>query len=118
LARSSPEGTISFERDLSLQDGTIQTARFPTPSTSNDKSVSAAQGYIKSLTDGIHQAEGVQLKKKAKGKQSSFDPKKPKRLWVYVATEFPAWQQKYIDALQECYNEVLALPPKEYLKLI
>jgi leucyl-tRNA synthetase len=46
------------------------------------------------------------MKKKARGKQSAFDPKKPKRLWIYVATEFPPWQQKYIKALEECYDEV------------
>ena len=97
-----------FNANLS-QDGTVQTAPFPTPSAPNDEPTSAAQTYIKSLTDGIHQAEGAQLKKKAKGKQSSFDPKKPKRLYIYVATQFPAWQQKYIDALQECYDEVLYL---------
>jgi leucyl-tRNA synthetase len=68
--------------------------------------VAESQAYVKSLTDAVHSAEGLQLKKKARGKQSSFDPKKPKKLWIYVATEFPSWQQKYIDALQECYNEV------------
>jgi leucyl-tRNA synthetase len=68
--------------------------------------VEAKQAYIKGLSDAVHQAEGLQLKKKAKGKQSTFDPKKPKKLWIYVATEFPAWQQKYIDVLQESYNEV------------
>jgi leucyl-tRNA synthetase len=74
--------------------------------------VEAKQAYIKGLSDVVHQAEGLQLKKKAKGKQSTFDPKKPKKLWIYVATEFPAWQQKYIDALQESYNEV---PPRSPL---
>jgi leucyl-tRNA synthetase len=68
--------------------------------------VTASQAYIKGLSDSVHSAEGLQLKKKAKGKQSSFDPKKPKRLWIYVANEFPAWQQKYIDALRESYDEV------------
>jgi len=64
------------------------------------------QAYIKNLSVAVHSTESLQLKKKAKGKQSSFDPKKPKRLWIYVATEFPAWQQKYIDALHKCYQEV------------
>ena len=85
----------------------MQDVPFPKPSCPEDKVVTAEQSYIKSISDAVHQAEGLQLKKKAKGKQSSFDPRKPKRLWFYVATEFPAWQQKYIDALQECYDEVL-----------
>ena len=79
--------------------------------------VTAAQSYIKSLSDAVHQAEGVQLRKKAKGKQSSFDPRKPKRLWFYVATEFPAWQQKYIDALQETYDEVLKTMSRANLEI-
>jgi leucyl-tRNA synthetase len=90
-----------------LKDGTIQDAPFPKPSCAEDRIVTAAQAYIKSLSDSIHQAESLQLKKKARGKQSAFDPRKPKRLWIYVATDFPAWQQKYIDALQEFYDEVL-----------
>ena len=73
--------------------------------------VAAAQGYVKSLSDAVHQAESLQLKKKAKGKQSQFDPRKPKKLWFYVAKEFPAWQQKYIDILQESYDEV---SPSDY----
>src|SRR4030095_4098632 len=88
------------------QDGSVQYAPFPKPSCPEDKVVTAAQGYIKSLSDAVHQAESLQLKKKAKGKQSQFDPRKPKRLWFYVAKEFPSWQQKYIDALQESYDEV------------
>jgi leucyl-tRNA synthetase len=88
------------------QDGTVQDAKFPTPSCPEDTVIGASQTYIKSLSDAVHQAEGLQMKKKAKGKQSTFDPRKPKRLWIYVATEFPAWQQKYIDALQGSYDDV------------
>lgn len=80
---------------------------FPKPTREEDKVVGAAQTYIRSLCDAVHQAEGQQLKKKAKGKQSAFDPKLPKRLWIYFANEFPAWQQKYVDALSEFYDEVL-----------
>lgn len=90
-----------------MKDGTVQDAPFAKPSCVEDRVVAAAQAYIKSLSDSIHQAESLQLKKKAKGKQSAFDPRKPKRLWIYVATEFPVWQQKYMDALQEFYDEVL-----------
>jgi leucyl-tRNA synthetase len=88
---------------------------FPKATSHEDKKVTAAQKYIKSLADSVNQAEGLQLRKKAKGKQSKFDPRKPKRLTFYIATEFPAWQQKYIDALQQFYNEV---PPTSDLKLI
>lgn len=41
------------------------------------------------------------MKKRQKGKQSSFDPKKSKKLSVFIATTFPAWQQRYRDALHK-----------------
>ncbi len=36
-----------------------------------------------------------------KGKQITFDPKKPKKVTVFLTTAFPAWQQKYIDLVGE-----------------
>jgi leucyl-tRNA synthetase len=109
LARCSQEGIHPAINMINLQAGTVQDAAFPKPSCPEDKVIGAAQMYIKNLSDAVHSAEGLQLKKKAKGKQSTFDPRKPKRLWIYVAKEFPAWQQKYIDALQQSYDDVL--PP-------
>lgn len=58
-------------------------------------------GSIKNTSGNIQQAEARQLKKMSKGKQSSFDPTKNKKLTVYVAETFPAWQNKYRDILQE-----------------
>jgi leucyl-tRNA synthetase len=46
----------------------------------------------------------LQLKKKAKGKETSFDPKRPKKLTIYMSDKFPAWQAKYIDLLKEMWN--------------
>src|ERR1700685_3965917 len=62
-------------------------AKFPTPSFPDDTVNAASYAYIKSLYDAVHQTERLQMKKKAKGNQSTFDPRKPKRLWIYVATE-------------------------------
>lgn len=45
-----------------------------------------------------------QSKKIAKGKTASFDPKKEKKLTVYVAETYPATQQKYRDIMQKAWD--------------
>jgi leucyl-tRNA synthetase len=40
----------------------------------------------------------------AKGRQSDFDPKKPKKLTVFTTADFPAWQAKYIALLKEVWD--------------
>lgn len=46
----------------------------------------------------------MQLKRLAKGKQSSYDPKADKKLTIFVAKSFPSWQQKYIDLVAEKFD--------------
>ena len=36
----------------------------------------------------------------------TFDPKKPKKLTIFVASKFPAWQEKYIDLVREAFDAV------------
>jgi leucyl-tRNA synthetase len=40
----------------------------------------------------------------AKGRQSDFDPKKPKKLTIFTSESFPAWQTKYIELLKEVWD--------------
>ena len=40
----------------------------------------------------------------AKGKQSDFDPKKPKKLTVFTTDSFPSWQAKYVDLVGEVWD--------------
>lgn len=40
----------------------------------------------------------------AKGRQSDFDPKKPKKLTIFATENFPTWQAKYIDLLSEVWD--------------
>lgn len=53
----------------------------------------------------------------SKGKQSAFDPTKPKKLIIYVAETFPEWQTKYRDLFQQHWDaegnsDLKALQPK------
>ncbi|KAK9778952.1 putative leucine--tRNA ligase [Seiridium cardinale] len=79
---------------------TVQNALFPkVPAT--DPGLSAAREYVRGTASNINSAEQAQQKKKAKGKEMAFDPKKPKKLSIFVTDRFPAWQEKYIDLLKE-----------------
>lgn len=68
--------------------------------------LTAAREYVRSTTSNITSAEGTQLKKKEKGKAIVFDPKRPKRLTIFAATSYPAWQEKYIDLVRDSFDSV------------
>lgn len=66
------------------------------------------RGTIKTMRD----AEVALLKmlQKAKGKKTGagvdiFDPKRPKAVRVYVATQFPEWQDMCVGIVREAYDE-------------
>ncbi|KAI1873563.1 hypothetical protein JX265_005185 [Neoarthrinium moseri] len=82
---------------------TIQNALFPT-APAVDATLSAAREYVRNTASNINSAEAAQAKKKAKGKEISFDLKKPKKLTIFMTDRFPAWQEKYIDLLREEWN--------------
>jgi leucyl-tRNA synthetase len=63
--------------------------------------LTAAREYIRSTASNITSAEASQQKKKAKGKDIGYDLKKPKKLTIFAAAKFPAWQEKYIDLVRE-----------------
>lgn len=65
------------------------------------KDVAAQREYIRATSTNITSAQGQAAKKKAKGKATGFDPKKPKRITIYVAENFPAWQSEWVDLLRE-----------------
>lgn len=56
------------------------------------------------MTSNITSAEAAFVKKLAKGKAIAFDPRKPKKLTIFAAKKFPAWQEKYIDLVRESFD--------------
>ena len=66
--------------------------------------LSAAREYVRSTSSSITSAEAAQQKKKDKGKSIAFDPKKPKKITVFAAAKYPAWQEKYIDLVREAFD--------------
>ncbi|KAG9258996.1 uncharacterized protein F5Z01DRAFT_614631 [Emericellopsis atlantica] len=82
---------------------TIHRARFPVlPDV--DATLSTKRDYVRNTASSVTSAEGQQLKKKAKGKETSFDPRKPRKLTVFMTTTWPSWQAKYIDLLKEMWD--------------
>lgn len=82
---------------------TIQNALYPDVPAPN-ASLTAAREYVRATASNITSAEAAQQKKKAKGKDIGYDLKKPKKLTIFAAAKFPAWQEKYIDLMRESWN--------------
>ncbi|KAK5661310.1 hypothetical protein OQA88_11205 [Cercophora sp. LCS_1] len=103
LTPIAPHWADFIWQEILKEPKSIQFARFPEVPDAIP-ALSAAREYVKTTSSNINSAEASQLKKMAKGKQSDFDPKKPKKLTVFVTDSFPAWQAKYIDLLQEVWD--------------
>ncbi|KAL1875957.1 hypothetical protein VTK73DRAFT_9668 [Phialemonium thermophilum] len=107
----APHWAESVWRELLNEKSSIQNALFPTV-PAPDTALLAMRDYIKATTTSIIQAEARQLKKKQKGKQSTFDPQKSKKLSIFIATTFPAWQERYRDALHKQFEATGSLDLK------
>ncbi|KAF2762345.1 leucyl-tRNA synthetase [Pseudovirgaria hyperparasitica] len=84
---------------------TIQSATFPEV-PAPDATLSASRTYVRTTSGNITSAEGAQVKKAAKGKQMVFDPKKDKKLTIFAAQKFPAWQDQYIAMVQDAFKDM------------
>ncbi|KAI9804687.1 MAG: cytosolic leucyl tRNA synthetase [Piccolia ochrophora] len=82
---------------------TVQKALFPT-TTPASPSLTSARDYIRTTTSNILSAEASQLKKQARGKNTAFDPRRPKKLTIYAATSFPAWQDRYLEFVRAAFD--------------
>jgi leucyl-tRNA synthetase len=81
----------------------IQTALFPKMPAANP-ALTAAREYVRTTSSNVNSAESAQQKKMAKGRQGAFDPKKPKKLTIFLTEQFPAWQAKYMDLMSEIWD--------------
>ncbi len=61
---------------------------------------------MQAVASDISATESLQLKRKAKGKGTVYDPNRPKKLTVFVALKYPGWQEKYIDIVREAFDSV------------
>lgn len=94
------------------EPSSVQSASWPTPTTPVDAIIIESGAYMRGTVKTIRDAEISLLKAmaKAKGKkgaqdQKSFDPTKPKAVRVYVATQFPEWQDQCVATVKQCYKK-------------
>ncbi|PLW40185.1 hypothetical protein PCASD_12297 [Puccinia coronata f. sp. avenae] len=106
------------------EPGSIQNAAFPNPSQGVDDAMIDAAEYVKETVRNVRTTELNLAKRKAKatkgpttaGPQLSFDPAKPKRVRIFVADKFPAWQGQCIDALAKNLDRETALVDEKALR--
>lgn len=68
--------------------------------------LTAAQNYIRGTASNIMGSEANFAKKLSKGKAAGFDPRKPKKLTIFVAKKYPNWQEKYIDLVRDAFDSL------------
>ena len=78
---------------------TIQRALWPEV-PAPDPVLAAMRDYIKTTSSNITSSEAQASKKMAKGKTAAFDPKKDKKITIFAAKEWPAWQEKYVELVR------------------
>ncbi|THH03335.1 hypothetical protein EW145_g6336 [Phellinidium pouzarii] len=83
---------------------TVQRARWPVPSQTVDRSVLETGQYMRGTLKTMRDSETAMLKKLGKSRTAPFDPKKPKSVRVYVATQFPEWQDHVVATVKEAYD--------------
>ena len=69
-----------------------------------EPAAAAAREYVRTIFSNVTSAEAAQQKRKDKGKNITFDPKKAKKLTIFVASDFPSWQEKYIELVRELFD--------------
>lgn len=84
--------------------GSVQNARWPTPDKQVERTLVEAASYMRGVTKMMRDAEASLLKMLSRNKGKGpviFDPKKPKSVRIYVATEFPEWQNECVDIVKQ-----------------
>ena len=85
------------------KDDTVQNALFPSVPEQKPE-LTAAREYVRNTSSNITSAEGAQLKRMQKGKQTQYDPKKEKKLSIFCARKYPSWQDSVIDIVRENFE--------------
>lgn len=93
-------------RDLLGNKSSAQDAKFPKVSEPVNQSALDAITYVRDTSRAIREAEGALMKKNKKAKGPAFDVKAPSRLSIYIATEFPEWQQSYIELVRSMQDSL------------
>ncbi|KAF1917202.1 hypothetical protein BDU57DRAFT_595658 [Ampelomyces quisqualis] len=102
LAPIAPHWAEYIWLEVLKEPSTIQKAQWPKVPEANS-SLTAAREFVRQTQSNITSAEGAAVKRLSKGKAANFDPKKEKKITIFAAQEWPAWQKKYIDMVSTSY---------------
>ena len=107
IAPFTPHFSEHIYQHVVGEKGSVQSAAFPRASAKVDPAVLAQIDYMRGVVDNLRSAEAQLQKKKGKTKGGvmAYDPAKPKAARVYVATEFPEWQNKCVEYVREAYDD-------------
>ncbi|CUS12596.1 unnamed protein product [Tuber aestivum] len=100
----APHWADYIYREVLQKPTSVQNALFPTTSAPISAELTASLSYVHATTSNITSTEAAQAKRKAKGKSIAYDANKPKRLTIFVALAYPAWQERYIDLVRETFD--------------
>jgi len=99
LAPIAPHWSEYIWLEVLRKKNTIQKALWPKVPVANP-SLTAAREFVRTTQTNITSAEGAAIKRLSKGKAANFDPKKEKKITIFAAQEWPAWQAKYIELIR------------------
>jgi leucyl-tRNA synthetase len=113
LAPIAPHWAEYIWLEVLKKSSSIHHALFPTvPEPSPE--LTAAQQYVRGTSSSILSSEAMFVKRLSKGKTVNFNPRDPKKLTIYAAKKFPAWQEKYIDLVRDAFDTLsLSINDKE-----
>lgn len=103
LTPIAPHWSDYIWQEVLKNPNTIQNALWPSV-PQPDPALTAARDYGRATSSAITSAEAAQQKRKDKGKVTSFDPKLPKKLTIFYAAKFPAWQDEYIELVRRAFD--------------
>jgi leucyl-tRNA synthetase len=106
IAPFTPHFSEHVWKNVLGETTSVQKAAFPRPSQDVDRVKLQEIEYMRGVVDNMRSAEAVLSKRKGKAKvAAAFDSTKPKSARVYVATDFPDWQNKCTNLVREAWNE-------------
>lgn len=106
LAPFTPHFSEHIWQTVLGESSSVQTAPFPKPTSNPDKSTLQQLDYMRGVVDSIRSAEALVARRKGgKGKsEAPYDPSRPKCARIYVASDFPTWQEDGLAIVRGCWN--------------
>jgi leucyl-tRNA synthetase len=96
----TPHFAEALWRDVCQESGSVQQALWPEVEGPENEAILKQLEYMRGVIGNMRSAEAQISKKKSKGKAVAFDPSKPRSARIIVATKYPEWQSKVMDALK------------------